>query len=1043
MRNLKKFLALVLAMMMAFSLMLTVSAAEVKPSTGFSDKDGITEAFVEAVDVLGGMKVYKGDENGFRPGDTITRAEVAALIYRLATGDVDDVRAGLYANYPVGGFTDVQESDWFAGYVGYCANAGYIKGKSVTTFDPYAPVTGYETLAMILRVIGYDKNHEFEGVAWQTNVSALGTQLGCLDDVKTTDYANTLHLASRRDVVASILFNAAAYVPTVTYTPMAGYNPYTALVSTDPNDTLGEKQFGLTYGQGIILGNQETGESNTKWGTTMSTTGGFIDNSKPSYTPTAAEGDSTHAISLKMDTGLAEFGHNFKVWYDHRGVVSSPKTVYTAYDKVVKTKLVTTMGNDGISLANVDRGDRVNVGSLRSVVTYNNEFTTTGEAYFSNAFKSFAKDSKFDATANSGWQSPVNLYVVVSNSFNNNVDAVISLNVQASKIFQSDNVTATKTITARYANPVDGGYGNPNENLGPDFEGTNNGAVVADGVDGNSPITILQSALTANSTNTLGDYVVINAIGTQQNSNASRQVSGYNVAKIVDTKVGQVASYNTKTQVASFGSGYNSLIQANWNPDYVMLTDGTKIEKSLLYYTVEQNTTGGYNTSIPQTQTGVRQSNADVYHAGSYKFYLDSEGRYIGAEPVYDAKFVYGTYLDYATATGSSTYEYTFVGVDMEGNQVVEKVKTIDGKPITLQTDVKATSHTHSIPYRDTAGAGQSKVTPGSYGGYVLRSDGALYTDTTKLDVPMYRGSLDPMDSSVGGGAFGGSIDIEAADIVVGAEETVCTNTFLTESTKFIVVSGTGTDTQKVAVYNGISELKGNASKVTINGNYATAKGVLDNDARRLMTYFSYSPFTYAQNNARQWQLDTVILPKDAITWDGTSDIYFVGGINPILIDTADATGNTKLYTMYVDGEARNVWLKSAVLAKNEFYHLKGTGTFAYDGEPVYQLDGAALNKDGTTDGVSAQETYKAASANSQTASISANYTALVNVANAKVVNLNPTAYPGIVDLATLNQASSLDTNYGISVSVVLKGKGATNTDALIVTTIYVNVPMP
>ena len=102
MRNLKKFLALVMAMVMAFSLMLSASAAN--PVKTFDDAGSIEEKFVEAADVLTGMKVFQGDEGGFRPADTITRAEVAALIYRLATGDVDNARAQLYANY--GNFTD-------------------------------------------------------------------------------------------------------------------------------------------------------------------------------------------------------------------------------------------------------------------------------------------------------------------------------------------------------------------------------------------------------------------------------------------------------------------------------------------------------------------------------------------------------------------------------------------------------------------------------------------------------------------------------------------------------------------------------------------------------------------------------------------------------------------------------------------------------------------------------------------------------------------------------------------------------------------------
>ena len=80
MRNLKKFLALVLAMMMTLSLMVTVNAAT---PTDFSDGDKITDAYKEAVDVLSALKVVKGDDRGFRPGETITRAEVSAILYRI------------------------------------------------------------------------------------------------------------------------------------------------------------------------------------------------------------------------------------------------------------------------------------------------------------------------------------------------------------------------------------------------------------------------------------------------------------------------------------------------------------------------------------------------------------------------------------------------------------------------------------------------------------------------------------------------------------------------------------------------------------------------------------------------------------------------------------------------------------------------------------------------------------------------------------------------------------------------------------------------
>ena len=73
MRNLKKFLALVLALMMTFSLMVTANAA-IDTNAAVTDKDSITEEFKEAVAVLNGLKIITGYEDGtFRPDKIISR----------------------------------------------------------------------------------------------------------------------------------------------------------------------------------------------------------------------------------------------------------------------------------------------------------------------------------------------------------------------------------------------------------------------------------------------------------------------------------------------------------------------------------------------------------------------------------------------------------------------------------------------------------------------------------------------------------------------------------------------------------------------------------------------------------------------------------------------------------------------------------------------------------------------------------------------------------------------------------------------------------
>ena len=206
----KKLLALVLAPVMTLSLAVSANA--------FKDDKSISDDYAEAVAVLNGMGVFKGYEDGsFKPEGDITRAEVSAIVYRVYTQDVKDAKASMYATYNK--FSDMVGASWAAGYISYCANAELVKGYPDGTFKPSSNVTGYEVLAMILRVVGYDKNNEFSGADWALNVAKYAESLGILDNVdKSTD----LSAPASRELVAELLFQAIQ-VPTVTYTPAFGY----------------------------------------------------------------------------------------------------------------------------------------------------------------------------------------------------------------------------------------------------------------------------------------------------------------------------------------------------------------------------------------------------------------------------------------------------------------------------------------------------------------------------------------------------------------------------------------------------------------------------------------------------------------------------------------------------------------------------------------------------------------------------------------------------------------------------------------------------
>ena len=239
----KKLLAMVLALVMTLSLAVSANAA-------FKDVKDINETYAESAEVLANLGVFKGYEDGsFNPKGDITRAEVAAIVYRIYTGDVKDVQAKNYETYNK--FADMAGAGWAKGYIGYCANAAFIKGYPDGNFKPAGKVTGYEALTMILRAVGYDKNNEFTGADWALNVAQIAQKNGILDNVKGVD----LNAPATREVVAELLFRAIN-VPMVSYTAAFGYQ--NVGLSTDKNTvftankTLGSEVFGLAKVSGEI-----------------------------------------------------------------------------------------------------------------------------------------------------------------------------------------------------------------------------------------------------------------------------------------------------------------------------------------------------------------------------------------------------------------------------------------------------------------------------------------------------------------------------------------------------------------------------------------------------------------------------------------------------------------------------------------------------------------------------------------------------------------------------------------------------------------------
>lgn len=89
-----------------------------------------------------------GYEDGtVRPSSNITRAEAATIIYRMMTPE----SRGKYAS-KTNSFNDVNAGDWHNNAVSTLTNAGVIKGRTSTTFDPNGNITRGEFATMIGRL---------------------------------------------------------------------------------------------------------------------------------------------------------------------------------------------------------------------------------------------------------------------------------------------------------------------------------------------------------------------------------------------------------------------------------------------------------------------------------------------------------------------------------------------------------------------------------------------------------------------------------------------------------------------------------------------------------------------------------------------------------------------------------------------------------------------------------------------------------------------------------------------------------------------------
>ena len=268
MRNLKRALSLVLAMVMLVGMM----AINTNAASNFADADEIVNQ--EAVAITAGMGLFAGSDGKFNPKGNVTRAQMATIIVKMLRGSDFNADAFKGAANP---FTDTAafEGGWAEGYVNACYQMGIVKGYGDGTFKPGNSVTTAEAVTMIINALKVDAG----AGEWPLTVMAKATEMKLFGDLNPAPATNE---ALIRDQLAVITLEGLQYsdsgksgyvVEGMTFVfdnmsdalKAAGYDA-TKISEVVGDDTLAGDVYSLSVVTGFVSDNQATGADATMVG---------------------------------------------------------------------------------------------------------------------------------------------------------------------------------------------------------------------------------------------------------------------------------------------------------------------------------------------------------------------------------------------------------------------------------------------------------------------------------------------------------------------------------------------------------------------------------------------------------------------------------------------------------------------------------------------------------------------------------------------------------------------------------------------------------
>ena len=368
----KKFLSLVLALVMTMSLV-TVSAG----AKDFTDSTKIQ--YAEAVDVMSAVKVIDGYAEGdFRPSATLTRGAAAKIICNLILGPT--TASALVAD--AAPYKDVPTNHTFAGYIAYCQKEKIISGYADGTFRPAASLTGYAFMKMLLGALGYDAEVEqYTGANWSINVAKRAMNIGLKDGligdfngVKAVTREEACLYAFNTLQATMVEYSAKTSVSTNGTTVVIAGSEAKDVVNTGKTDSNidkdGKMQFAEKYFEDLKLDktSDDFGRPANKWNVKKEEVGTYANTPDATFTKKVTKADVYNAIGKTVYDDLKDGDATLTTYFDGFETKVKAADVDSTWANKNDTGKVNSTGNGDLTEIYVDDDNNVTIVTIRTYV---------------------------------------------------------------------------------------------------------------------------------------------------------------------------------------------------------------------------------------------------------------------------------------------------------------------------------------------------------------------------------------------------------------------------------------------------------------------------------------------------------------------------------------------------------------------------------------------------------------------------------------------------------------------------------------------------